>query len=396
MVWLTYPNAQPAGSAVGTVDIDGVGYTLWFGTTAQTYIAYLANHPTTSVSNLNLLDFINDSVARGYFPNSWYLQSIEAGIETRADCLPFSSSGFSAWVNSPQCGNDPSTPTATPTPAANAWRIRCGGPKYVDSQGQTWAADTVSDQGWGYTTGNAIGGTSDPALYDDERAGNPFTYTFSNVPPGSYQVTLKFAEIFWSGPGQRVFNASINGTQVLGNFDIAADAGGVNRADDKVFNNMTPDGNGQITVQLGPAGVDNAKLSAIQVLPMASVAKVKPGTAAASPLQPEGPTPTPTLTPPASGRDFTVTAAPNISHGEPIRFLIKLPHPSRLVLSLFTLNGEKVYEAGFEGTTGVNSLAWTLQNGGGQAVASGLYLYRLRAQTARGVETRAGKVAVIR
>ena len=565
MVWLDYTdNALPAGSNMGTVNIDGMNFTLWYGTTAQTYIAYLANPKTDSVANLNILDFIKDSVSRGYFSNSWYLLSIEAGIETRSEGLPFTSNSFTAWVNGGQCGGDPSSPTATPlpstptptppatsstwrvrcggpqyvdsrgqtwaadtafnggftyqtnnaisgtsdpalydderagnpfsyafnvppgsyqvtlkfaevywgspgnrvfnasingtqvlsnfdivadvggpnqaddkvfnnitpnsngqivvqlgpasmddakvssiqvipqpnstptpTPAFPAQRIHCGGPQYVDSQGQTWAADTGFNGGWAYQTNNAIAGTSDSALYDDERAGNPFTYTFSNVPPGSYQVTLKFAEVFWSGSGQRVFNASINGTQVLTNFDIAADAGGVNRADDKVFSNISPDANGQITVQLGPAGVDDAKLSAIQVLRTASAGKANPGTSAATLLQEGGPTPTPTATPTPSGRDFNVVAAPNISHGEPVRFLINLPQPSQVTLSLFTLAGEEVYQDSWQGNAGANSFLWPLQNQAHGTVASGLYLYLIRAQTGQGVETTTGKVAVI-
>ncbi|HJT24420.1 MAG TPA: malectin domain-containing carbohydrate-binding protein, partial [bacterium] len=172
--------------------------------------------------------------------------------------------------------------------SVSAFRVHCGGSQYVDSQGQTWSADTAFNGGFTYQTANAISGTSDPALYDDERAGNPYTYSFA-VPPGSYQVTLKFAEVFWNSPGQRVFNVSINGAQVLTNFDIAADAGGANQADDKQFNNITPDGNGRIVVQLGPASVDNAKLSAIEITPQSnttSVSKLRPRLSSEAPSGP--------------------------------------------------------------------------------------------------------------
>ena len=46
------------------------------------------------------------------------------------------------------------------------------------------------------------------------------------TPAGSYTVRLDFAEIYWTAAGQRLFNVSINGQQVLTNFDIFATAGG--------------------------------------------------------------------------------------------------------------------------------------------------------------------------
>ena len=85
------------------------------------------------------------------------------------------------------------------------------------------------------------------------------------MPAGSYQVTLKFAEIYWTAAGQRVFNASLNGSTVLSNLDIFAEVG-ANTADDKVFNNVQAS-SGLITIQLGPATVDNAKIAAIQIIP---------------------------------------------------------------------------------------------------------------------------------
>ncbi len=63
-----------------------------------------------------------------------------------------------------------------------------------------------------------------------------------------------------------MFNVSINGTQVLSNFDIFADSGAEYKADDKVFNNISPS-NGQITIQFGPASADNAQVCAIQIIP---------------------------------------------------------------------------------------------------------------------------------
>ena len=46
---------------------------------------------------------------------------------------------------------------------------------------------------------------SDQTLYDSERYGNTFSYGI-NVPNGTYTVALKFAELYWTSAGQRVFN----------------------------------------------------------------------------------------------------------------------------------------------------------------------------------------------
>src|SRR5437016_14449243 len=52
---------------------------------------------------------------------------------------------------------------------------------------------------------------------------------------GNYNVTLDFAETYVTAAGQRIFSVSINGTQVLTNFDIYAAAGGMNIAVQRTF-----------------------------------------------------------------------------------------------------------------------------------------------------------------
>ena len=53
------------------------------------------------------------------------------------------------------------------------------------------------------------------AVYQTERFGN-FSYTITGLSAGqSYKVRLHFAETYWTAVGQRKFNVSINGAQVL-------------------------------------------------------------------------------------------------------------------------------------------------------------------------------------
>ena len=59
------------------------------------------------------------------------------------------------------------------------------------------------------------------------------------MPNGDYTLNLLFADYY--GPGQRRFNVSVEGQQVLTNFDISAEAG-VNTALVKSFPVTISDG----------------------------------------------------------------------------------------------------------------------------------------------------------
>jgi hypothetical protein len=139
--------------------------------------------------------------------------------------------------------------------------VNAGGPSYSDSSGQIWSADGGYSGTTGtFTTAHSISGTASPVLYQSERYGANFQYQFS-VPNGTYMVTLKFAEIYWTHADQRVFNVTINGQPALSNFDIVRMAG-PNAAIDWTF--VVSNTGGQITIQFTGV-VNNAKVSAIQI-----------------------------------------------------------------------------------------------------------------------------------
>jgi hypothetical protein len=139
--------------------------------------------------------------------------------------------------------------------------VNGGGPAYTDTQGQAWSADKNFTGGSSASTTHAITGTADPKLYQTERWGD-FTYQFT-VPNGTYNVTLKFAEIYWTSAGQRKFNVAINGSPVLTNFDIIAAVGAANAAIDKNFVTVTT--TGSITIQFTTGSADLPKISAIEI-----------------------------------------------------------------------------------------------------------------------------------
>lgn len=126
--------------------------------------------------------------------------------------------------------------TATTGPAITNIAINAGGPAV-----SPFLADEDFNGGSTINHANTINtsGVTNPApaaVYQTARVGN-FTYTIPGFAAGSTQtVRLHFAETFFTTSGSRTFNVSINGTQVLTNFDIFATAGAQNKAVIEEFN----------------------------------------------------------------------------------------------------------------------------------------------------------------
>ncbi len=107
-------------------------------------------------------------------------------------------------------------------------------------------------------------------VYNSERYGSDFTYSFA-VPQGKlYTVRLHFAEVFGDTAGQRLEDISINDKPVLSNFDPVGAAGGPNKAVVKEFTGIKPDAKGMIRINIAAAQAasdKNAKISGLEILP---------------------------------------------------------------------------------------------------------------------------------
>jgi hypothetical protein len=161
--------------------------------------------------------------------------------------------------------------------------VNAGGSEYTATDGTTYVADTNFDGGSTTAAGDAgipsdiqIDGTDDDPLYTSERFGGKnggnFGYDIPVSESGTYEVTLKFAEIYQGvssndgnvnedQTGERVFTTSIEGQEVLTDYDIYADAGTLN-ATDKTYTVEVTDGTLNVDFT---ASADNAKISAIKV-----------------------------------------------------------------------------------------------------------------------------------
>jgi hypothetical protein len=139
------------------------------------------------------------------------------------------------------------------------WTVNAGGPKYTDKQGIVYRGDLQKKTGYVYTTTAAIAGTTDDPLYQSERWGD-FSYAIP-VENGDYLVTLKFAEMYWTQPGQCVFNVLLEGVKVVSNLDVVAKVG-PNTAYDVTLPVHVTDG--QLDIKFRSV-VDYAMVNAIMV-----------------------------------------------------------------------------------------------------------------------------------
>ncbi|UYZ63622.1 RICIN domain-containing protein [Hymenobacter weizhouensis] len=143
-----------------------------------------------------------------------------------------------------------------------------------------FAADAGISGGSTFSSTNTIAtsGTTNAApaaVYQSGRWGT-FTATVAGLGAGTSQkVRLHFAETSFTLAGQRKFNVSINGSTVLKDLDVVAEAG-ANKALVKEFT-ATANSSGQVVISFGPASVDNAFVNGIEVLSNSTSGSVADG-----------------------------------------------------------------------------------------------------------------------
>jgi Malectin domain len=110
---------------------------------------------------------------------------------------------------------------------------------------------------------NLIANTDNDELYRTNRYGDLFSYEIPVPAAQTYIITLHMAELFWSEPGQRVFNVELEGMVKLSNYDIVASTGGKFTAEIRTFREFIDDG--FVSIQFTKV-VDNAQVSGITVI----------------------------------------------------------------------------------------------------------------------------------
>ncbi len=190
-----------------------------------------------------------------------------------ATATPSTSPGASATAAAPPTASGPVSTVA----------INAGGPGtgsfWADqyyTAGATYGTDATIDMS--QVTDNA----PPTAVFNTERYGE-MTYTIPDR-AGPQTVTLFFVESYVTGPGERLFDVTINGEAALSNFDIFDTAGGENRAIARTFPTMA-DSSGQVVIQF-TARVQSPKINGIVVVGGGTTITPPPATPTPPPAAP--------------------------------------------------------------------------------------------------------------
>jgi hypothetical protein len=165
------------------------------------------------------------------------------------------------------------SPPVTGTPGDEI-RILAGftGSRVIDALGRTWDGDRYFVGGEAVERSfRRIYRTRSQALYRTARQGD-FRYDIP-LKPGLYELHLHFVEVIpeeldldSGGEQTSRFNVFLNDQPLLTFFDVVADAGGPNIADERVFTDVSPASDGYLHLRFAST-VNRAHVTAIEILP---------------------------------------------------------------------------------------------------------------------------------
>lgn len=186
MIWINYQGPQPAGSQVATATINGISWQVWWNNSGT--VSYRIVNKTDSCS-LDIRNFMNDAVARGYLNTAWDLGAVEAGFEiwqngANLTCDSFSVNvlqGLTTMITVPLNGASFAAP-ANITINATASEAGAGIAKVEFYQG------------------SMLLGTSTTS---------PYSYVWSDVPIGNYKLTTKATDEFGGTAISDTVNVSV-------------------------------------------------------------------------------------------------------------------------------------------------------------------------------------------
>ncbi len=181
--------------------------------------------------------------------------------------------GIAARARRERRGGSAATARVQEILPTTAVRLNCGQRLARGGRpGQQWLADQHYEGGELIELPRQhIARAFDPQLFQYARSGD-FSYHIP-LAAGTYELHLHFVETTY-GPGapggageySRVFDVHANGRPILKNFDIVSDAGGPFIADERVFRDIAPDGDGMLHLRFASRR-ERARVSAIEIVP---------------------------------------------------------------------------------------------------------------------------------
>jgi hypothetical protein len=242
-------------------------------------------------------------------------------------------------------------------------------PVKINVGGNAWQT-YLADQEWnetveyGYTEGtassssSAISGTEEDAVYQSERYG-VVSYKV-RVPAGSYNVKLMIAELYFTQSGSRIFDVIVeDSNNTMLNVDLYKLAG-KNKAYEIKFTNVNVD-DGILDIYM-PAQINNSTLNGIVIEESTTGVNVD---------------------------DIQLPVKMTLEQNYPNPFngstIIKfsIAQKDDLSLTIYDILGSVIYENKIgEKAAGSYELKWNAVATSGLPVSSGVYIYRLRGNSA--------------
>lgn len=237
-------------------------------------------------------------------------------------------------------------------------RINCGGTEYLDNSASLWLNDILSVGGYAHSCQDSIANTLDDRLYQTARmAINKYQLAIQDN--GWYSVVLHFAELQYNSAGQRVFDVQIEDSLAIQNFDIYTESGRFT-AVTKIIDVKVEDNQLDIVFS---AKTGEPCISAIEVHQVAEL-------------------------PTDIGFSDNCQSIPERfeleqNHPNPFnmetQIAYQLPVAGRVTLEVYNLLGQKQKTLVFEQKkAGFHTTKWDGKDLNGNAVTSGLYIYKIQ------------------
>ncbi|MGC0372840.1 GH12 family glycosyl hydrolase domain-containing protein [Streptomyces sp. SAI-229] len=208
MIWLNKVGPiQPIGSQVGTATVAGRTWQVWSGGNGSNDVLSFVAPSAISSWSFDVMDFVEETVARGMAQNDWYLTSVQAGFEPWQNGAGLAVNSFSSTVNTGGGSGEPGGPAAcTVSYATNVWQggftadvtVRNTGPSTVEGwklaftlpSGQrvtnAWNASVSPSSG--AVTASGLGGNARIASGGSQTFGFQGTYSGSFARPGGFSL----------------------------------------------------------------------------------------------------------------------------------------------------------------------------------------------------------------
>ncbi|MEV7141588.1 GH12 family glycosyl hydrolase domain-containing protein [Streptomyces tauricus] len=207
MIWFNRVGPiQPIGSPVGTASVGGRTWEVWSGNNGGNDVLSFVAPAAVSSWTFDVMDFVDQAVARGLARSDWYLTSVQAGFEPWQGGAGLAVNSFSSTVSTGgSTPGDPTDPAAcTVSYATNVWSggftanvtVGNGGPAPVDD----WQLDFIQPSGqritsaWNATVTPDAGAVTARPLAHTKRitAGGSQSFGFQGTYTGDFAKPAAF------------------------------------------------------------------------------------------------------------------------------------------------------------------------------------------------------------